>query len=118
MVVWWRTAPRDEREAVLAIPAMRERFGDEDRAAVLAAATLPHAVHEALLETLFASGSNLLILPIQDVFGWADRINQPATVGDGNWRWRLPWPSDGLSSEPQALAAANQLREWSSKHGR
>jgi 4-alpha-glucanotransferase len=118
MVVWWRTAPADEREAVLAIPSVRERIGDDERAAVLAAATLPHAVHEALLETLFASGSNLLILPIQDVFGWEERINQPATVGDGNWRWRLPWPGDRLSSEPQALAVAAQLREWSARHGR
>ena len=45
-------------------------------------------------------GSDLLILPIQDVFGWRDRINQPATVGDDNWTWRLPWPSDRCSTEP------------------
>jgi hypothetical protein len=49
--------------------------------------------YRALLETLFASGANLLILPIQDAFGWSDRINQPATVGDHNWTWRLPWPT-------------------------
>ena len=69
-------------------------------------------MHEALLETLYASGADLLILPIQDVFGWRDRINQPATVGDGNWTWRLPWPSDRLATEPAAMAVANQLREW------
>ena len=46
----------------------------------------------ALLESLYASGADLLLLPIQDAFGWRDRINQPATVGEGNWTWRLPWP--------------------------
>ena len=67
-------------------------------------------MRDALLEALFASGSNLLILPIQDVFGWRDRINQPATVGDQNWTWRLPWPSDRLLTQPEAIAVALQLR--------
>ena len=53
-----------------------------------------------MLETLYASGANLMILPIQDVFGWRDRINTPATVGDDNWTWRLPWASDRLFAEP------------------
>ena len=100
---------------MLAIPSVRERLTDEDRARALDAPDLPHAVHEALLETLYASGADILILPIQDVFGWRDRINQPATVSDGNWTWRLPWPADRLSTEPAAMAVANQLREWA--HG-
>jgi hypothetical protein len=33
---------------------------------------------------MFASGSDLLLLLIQDVFGWHDRINEPATVTDEN----------------------------------
>jgi 4-alpha-glucanotransferase len=118
MIIWWEQAPRDERAAVLDIPSLRGRIADEDVAAALDAATLPHPVHEALLETLYASGSDLLILPIQDVFGWRDRINQPATVGDGNWRWRLPWPVDRIATEPAAMAVAAQLREWSARHGR
>ena len=71
-----------------------------------------------MLEALFASSSDLLIVPIQDVFGWRDRINQPATVSDANWTWRLPWPVDRLESEPEALAAATQLAEWSRRHDR
>jgi 4-alpha-glucanotransferase len=71
-----------------------------------------------LLETLFAAGSNTLILPIGDVFGWRDRINQPATVGDGNWTWRLPWPADRMSTEPAAMAVAAQLAEWCDRHAR
>ena len=37
------------------------------------------AVRDALLEILLASGSDLTLLPVQDVFGWRDRINEPAT---------------------------------------
>jgi 4-alpha-glucanotransferase len=118
MVIWWEAAPRDEREAVLALPSIRERLADEDVAAALTSASLPHALREALLDSLFRSGSDLLILPIQDVFGWRDRINQPATVGDENWTWRLPWPSDRMPNEPAAMAVARQLKEWSSRHRR
>ena len=66
----------------------------------------------------FASGADILILPIQDAFGWRDRINQPATVGSDNWTWRMPWPSDRLTTEPQAIEIAKQLQEWSRRHGR
>jgi 4-alpha-glucanotransferase len=118
MVTWWESAPREEREAILATPSIGDRLAAEDRARMLDQPGLPHPMREALLESLFASGSNLLILPVQDVFGWPDRINQPATIGDENWTWRLPWPSDRLRTEPQAIAIANQLREWASRHGR
>jgi len=117
MVIWWEDIPREEREAVLAIPSVRTLLTEEDLAAV-DAPRLPHAIHEALLETLFAAGSDTLILPIGDIFGWRDRINQPATVSEGNWTWRLPWPSDRMSTEPAAMEVAKQLAEWCARHGR
>ena len=49
---------------------------------------------------------------------WRDRINQPATVGAGNWTWKLPWPSDRLAAEPSAGDVARQLRTWSVESGR
>ena len=118
MVIWWENAPREEREAVLAVGSMRERMTDDDRGRALESPGLDHVLREALLESLFASGSSLLLLPVQDVFGWRDRINQPATVGEDNWTWRLPWPADRLTTEPQAMAIANQLQEWVRRHGR
>lgn len=118
MVVWWENAPREEKEAVLAIPSIRQRLTDDDIASAPDAAGMPHAVHEALLETLYASGSNMLILPIQDLFGWRHRINQPATVGEDNWTWRLPWPADRLPLEPVAMERGRQMREWCERLGR
>lgn len=118
MAIWWEGAPRDERDAVLAIPSIRDRLTPEDIAAAAGSTMLPPAVREAMLESLYASGSNLLILPIQDVFGWRDRINQPATVSAENWTWRLPWPCDRMPTEPAAMAVARQLAEWSARHAR
>jgi 4-alpha-glucanotransferase len=113
MAVWWEEAAPAERRAVLDTPSIRRRLSETEREEALAAAPLSPAVRAALLEVLFASGANLLILPIQDVFGWSDRINQPATVGDQNWTWRLPWPIDRMATEAEAIAVARQLRTWS-----
>jgi 4-alpha-glucanotransferase len=118
MVIWWEGASLDEKEAVLAIPSIRTHLTDEDVKTARESSALPHAAREAMLEALYASGSDLLLLPIQDVFGWQDRINQPATVSDDNWTWRLPWPSDRLATEPAAMSVTRQLAEWSSRHGR
>jgi 4-alpha-glucanotransferase len=118
MAVWWETATPEERAAVLDVPFAMAQLSDEDRAGAVAAAVLTPLIRETLLEMLFASASGILLLPIQDVFGWSDRINRPATVGDGNWTWRLPWPADRLSTEPAAMSMSAQLREWSRRHGR
>src|SRR5207253_2895522 len=75
-------------------------------------------VRDALVESLFASGSNLLIIPVGDAFGWRARINEPARVSDSNWTFRLPWPCDRLDDEPEARERQTTLRGWSEKHGR
>ena len=67
---------------------------------------------------LFASGSRLLILPIQDIFGWRDRINIPAVVNDQNWTWRLPGPVEDLMTDSGGSERAGFLRALSRKHGR
>ena len=74
------------------------------------------AVRDVLLEALFASGSNLLLLPVQDVFGWRDRINEPATVNEDNWTFRLPWPSDRLDEIPEARERQDTLRRWAAEY--
>jgi 4-alpha-glucanotransferase len=118
MSLWWETASAEERAAVLAIPSLEGRLGAEERARGFAASVLPASVRDALIETLYASGSDQLILPIQDVFGWRERINQPATISTSNWTWRLPWPVNRLSEEPEAVAAAARLREWTRRYAR
>jgi 4-alpha-glucanotransferase len=67
-------------------------------------------VRDALLTTAYGAGSDELFLPIQDVFGWTDRINIPATIGDHNWTWRLPWRVDEMTSAPEARERADFCR--------
>ena len=118
MVTWWASAPAEEREAALAIPLVAERLGAEGRRAALQQPELSAAARDAFIEALIASRASLVILPVQDVFGWSDRINTPATVNDQNWTWRMPWPNERLSFEPEAVAAVKRLRDWCAHYSR
>jgi 4-alpha-glucanotransferase len=98
---WWNAASDEERQLCAEVPTMR--------AAGLTAERFSPKIRDALLRGLFAAPSELLLLPVQDIFGWRDRINTPGQI-DGNWTWRLPWPVEDLLTEPLALERANFLR--------
>lgn len=85
------------------------------------AATVEGATGEqraAVLQSLLSSGSRLTLLPLQDVFGWTERINTPAVVDAINWTWRLPWAVDTWLDDPHTVEPANRLREWTRAAGR
>jgi 4-alpha-glucanotransferase len=111
LVEWWETADEEERRLVAAIPFLHGR-------PITLVGGIDGATRDSLLELLVASHSNIVILPIQDIFGWPDRINIPATVRDHNWTWRLPWPLDALDDQPEACERADTVRHWIQRHGR
>jgi 4-alpha-glucanotransferase len=114
LVTWWERAPADEKQKVSSLPTIQRLANGTN----VIDAPYESTVRDVLLEALFVSGSDLLLLPIQDVFGWRDRINEPATVGDSNWTYRLPWPADCLKEIPAAREAQVRLRAWAERHGR
>jgi 4-alpha-glucanotransferase len=108
---WWDDAPEGEREQLASLDVLRD-------AGLTAGEPASDRVRDAFLTALFASGSDLMIVPMQDVFGWRDRINTPALVSDTNWCWRLPWPVDALQREPVTLERARFLRALAERWGR
>jgi 4-alpha-glucanotransferase len=114
MVAWWQHAPEDERQKVIALPTIQRLAAGAD----LMHAAYATSVRDVLLEALWSSASDLLVVPVQDVFGWADRINEPAVIADRNWTFRLPWPCDRLDEIPEARERRDQMRAWSKEHGR
>ena len=99
--MWWESLSAADRHKVRALPTIQRVTAGAKEQGWIDTPFNP-AVRDALIEALFASGSNLLLLPVQDVFGWRDRINEPATVSDRNWSYRLPWLSDRLDDVPEA----------------
>ncbi len=101
LAAWWESLTAEERV----------RFGPDS-------AEYDAAVRDRLIEMVYNAGSNLVLVPIQDVFGWRDRINLPATISNANWTYVLPWPSDTMTTQPDALECANRLARLSYQTGR
>ena len=114
MTVWWEEASEDERRMVSGLASVQRTASGVD----LMASPYLSVIRDALLEALFASGSDLLLMPLQDVFGWRDRINVPATVNEENWTFRLPWAIDHIDDAADARERQHALREWTRKHSR
>jgi 4-alpha-glucanotransferase len=90
LAAWWTDELGDDgRRALAAVPAFA-RLQDTG-------AAFTPAVHDALVDGLYAAGSDVALLVVPDLFGETDRINTPATVGDHNWRYRLPWSLEVLA---------------------
>jgi len=71
-----------------------------------------------ILQSLLSAGSSLTLIPLQDVFGWTDRINTPAVVDENNWTWRVKWPVDKWLNPEEAMERADQLKAWTRAAGR
>jgi 4-alpha-glucanotransferase len=108
LVLWWEAIDEDERVEMLRAL--------EWQAPVPAACDA--RLHEALLKYACIAGSDLLLLPIQDIFGWPDRINVPATVGEHNWTWKVPLTVEALESDARAREAADRLHALLAHSGR
>lgn len=81
-------------------------------------AMLDGAGVEAEVERLLGAGSALTLIPLQDVFGWPDRINVPSVVADTNWTWKVPRPVDTWLDWDVSIARLDRLREMTQAAGR
>lgn len=113
LALWWDVADEEERHA---FAALLNPSDSADRA--LAASPFTPLLRDEILGLAYHAGSDLLLLPVQDAFGWRDRINTPATVGDDNWTWRMPIAVDALMTNPEALERAERLRQFADESGR
>jgi 4-alpha-glucanotransferase len=106
MVTWWKTAPAKERRAVRLMPSV-QRHRAEGASQM-----------DALLRALLDARSRLTIIPLQDVFGWTDRINTPAQITVDNWSWMVRWRVDRMLDLPKARRRAATLAQWTRESNR
>ncbi|MFI5364768.1 MAG: 4-alpha-glucanotransferase [Candidatus Binatia bacterium] len=116
LVAWWDGLSAEERANVL-------RSLDRQHSALSTQHPgLPWtpALHLGLLRPLYDAGSALTILPIQDLFGWRERINTPATTDRSNWTYRLPVPTEQLDDDAairERMVAIRTMIEQSGRGG-
>ena len=94
---WYDQLPAEERHELVKIPGLRtlrERgtSGFDD------------GVREALLELVYQTPSELVLLPFQDLFGARERINLPGTVNVENWSYRMPTSIAELTADQTSNA--------------
>ena len=110
-VQWWREIGEDERRNLAESLSLDGRL-DPLRP------SLADAELEAILEKLYQSPARLVVVPIQDLFGWETRINLPGTVQDSNWAFRLPAPLERLSRKASIRARQVDLSAIVERTGR
>jgi 4-alpha-glucanotransferase len=104
VAVWWDELPPQERELFSRLPVIGQSgAGGPD-------APWSDKLRDAVLELAFRAGSDRLFVPIQDLFGWPDRINTPGTVTPHNWTWCLPWLVDRLETIDEVSERAEFLQ--------
>jgi 4-alpha-glucanotransferase len=108
---WWTDLPAGDRAAVFELPAMAATGLDRD-------AEWGPGLRDALIALAYESGSDEVFLPVQDVFGWFDRVNTPGTVGPDNWTWALPWPVEELRWRPEGEERARFLKALAGRASR
>jgi 4-alpha-glucanotransferase len=113
---WWESRTPEERRLIAEMPSVSSAH--PEGAQGLASPVFTASIRDAILHALYESPSNLVLVPLQDVFGWPDRINCPATIGETNWTYALPWPVDQMLHQAEAIEGADRLRRWSDRTGR
>jgi 4-alpha-glucanotransferase len=112
LAAWWNGLADEDRAAFVSLPLFTERRLDDARQ------PWSDRLRDVILEQAYRAGSDRLFLPIQDAFGWPDRINTPATVAPQNWTWCLPWPVDEMDSIEMAVERSHVLAALAAATGR
>jgi len=101
---WYDALPAKERDAFLQIPGL-------SRLALRPPPRFDAAVRDEILELVFRSASDLVLLPLQDALGRRERVNTPGTVNDVNWSYRNPQELAELMLDRDSVVRLRALAE-------
>ncbi len=108
---WWETCADWEREATArAYPELHGLHPLPKQ--------LTPEVHERYLRAAMKSGSELCIVPWQDVLGTRERVNLPGSMTDANWSYRIAQPQEELMTRDETRRGAERLARLTAEGGR
>lgn len=108
---WWRDISAEERVSLAQALGFKGHIPSHSP-------KLDAHTRNLILEALYASPSRLVVVPIQDLFGWTRRINTPGTVNRHNWSWRLPFEIEHALDRPWVRSRAERIRALATRNGR
>lgn len=92
VALWWNELSVSERILFLATLDKTHRLSPE--------APFSEQLHRLMVSALLKGSSMMAILPFQDILGLPDQINQPGTISEKNWRYRMPEDIASLRDHP------------------
>ncbi len=110
LTVWWHAQPIAERAKFVRELGLEGKMNPRRM--------LEESARDAILAMLYAAPSRLVIIPIQDLFGWSARINRPGTISDSNWTYRIPLTLERMRRSRAIQSRVAKLREIAVKSGR
>ena len=110
LTVWWRAQPVEVREKFVRALGLEGKVSPRRM--------LEEAARFAILAALYAAPSKLVIVPIQDLFGWSTQINRPGTISAWNWTYRIPLTLERMRRSRAILEDVARLREIAIRSGR
>ncbi len=105
LTMYWRSRSPEERAKLVRALGVAE---------VNVHAPLDTRALDKIIRALYASPARLVVLPVQDLFGWDDQINRPGTIDDINWSYRLPFAIEDRERIPglrERIAALRALAD-------
>ncbi len=110
LVAWWREMSFELRSNFLGLlDALDVHSPESDFSEIL---------QQRVFDLLMDSPSQLVILPIQDIFLEENRINIPGTVGPHNWGYRMPVALSAIDQDPRFCEKFSYLTEAIFRSGR
>jgi 4-alpha-glucanotransferase len=109
LTMYWRSRSPEERAKLVRALGVAE---------VNVHAPLDTRALDKIIRALYASPARLVVLPVQDLFGWDDQINRPGTIDDINWSYRLPFAIEDRERIPGLRERIAALRALADASGR
>lgn len=104
---WWDALPVEERRAVLRLAGLDENHPTQE---------WNDALRDALLRLVYASPSQLTLVPFQDALGLRGRVNLPGSVSDKNWTYRMPMTIGDLAADRATTLRLAALARATHRH--
>ena len=110
LTVWWHSQTSAEREKFVRELGLGAKINPRRM--------LEESARDAILTLLYAAPSKLVIVPIQDLFGWSARINRPGTISAWNWTYRIPLTLERMRRSRAIQSDVGKVREIAVGSGR
>jgi 4-alpha-glucanotransferase len=110
LTAWWHAQPVGEREKFVRSLKLEGQVNPRRM--------LEESARFAILALLYTAPSRLVIIPIQDLFGWSARINRPGTISAWNWTYRIPLTLERMRRSRAIQSDVAKLREIAIRSGR